>query len=57
MVDCYHGDLRIEHIKLKRDEDGIPLLVNGIPLVDGIEDIKLPYRRKEVEDMLKTIKL
>lgn len=51
-----HGDLHIEHVHLKRDDDGIPILEDGKPVVEGSDVILLPYRRKEVEDMLKTIK-
>lgn len=49
------GDLIIEHVHLKRDEEGIPILENGLPVVLKTEKIKLPYRKKEVEEMLKTI--
>lgn len=53
------GDIIIEHVQLKRDpdNDNLPVLdKNGKPIVLRIEKIKLPYRKKEVEDMLKTIK-
>lgn len=53
------GDIIIEHIQLKRDpkNDNLPVLdKNGKPIVLKIDKIKLPYRKKEVEDMLKTIK-
>lgn len=53
------GDLIIEHVTLKRDplNDNIPILdENGKPVVLKIEQIKLPYRKKEVEAMLKTLK-
>jgi len=42
---------------MKRDEDGIPILVDGVPIVERCQDISLPYRRKEVEAMLETLKL
>lgn len=53
------GDIIIEHVHLKRDpdNDNIPILdALGKPVVLKIEQIKLPYRKKEVMDMLKTIK-
>ncbi len=52
------GDIIIEHVHLKRDpnNDNIPVLENGHPVVLKIEQIKLPYRKKEVEAMLKTLK-
>lgn len=52
------GDLVIEHVHLARDpeNDNIPILKDGKPVVQKIEKITLPYRKKEVEDMLKTIK-
>lgn len=52
------GDLIIEHVHLKRDplNDNIPVLEDGKPVVLKIENKKLPYRKKEVEAMLKTLK-
>ena len=50
------GKLIIEHITLKRDEDGIPILENGQPVVLKEELIELPYRKTEVIDMLKHYK-
>lgn len=53
------GEIIIEHITLERDpeNDNIPVLKNGIPVIIGKPKIiKLPYRKKEVEDMLKTLK-
>lgn len=52
------GDLIIEHIHLKRDpdNDNIPVMDNGVPIVERIDIIKLPYLKKEVMEMLKTIK-
>jgi ATP-dependent exoDNAse (exonuclease V) beta subunit len=51
------GDLIIEHVHLKRDpsNDNIPVLEDGQPVILHIEQIKLPYRKKEVEAILKTI--
>lgn len=52
------GDIILEHIHLKRnpDDDNLPMLdENGKPIVLKIEKIKLPYRKKEVMDMLATI--
>lgn len=52
------GDLIIEHVQLERDpdNDNIPILKDGKPIVKKIEKISLPYRKKEVEDMLATLK-
>lgn len=52
------GDIMIEHVHLERDpdNDNIPILVDGKPVVKKIEQIKLPYRKKEVEAMLATLK-
>lgn len=52
------GDIIIEHVHLKRDpnNDNIPVLENGQPVVLKIEQITLPYRKKEVMAMLATIK-
>lgn len=51
------GDLILEHVHLKRDEAGMPILENGKPVVLKTEEIRVPYRKKEVQDMLKTLKL
>ncbi len=52
------GDIAIEHITLKRDpdNDNIPVLEDSKPVVLKTEIIKLPYRKKEVMAMLKTLK-
>lgn len=52
------GDIIIEHIQLKRDpdNDNLPILLNGKPIVEKVTQHKLPYRKKEVMDMLKTRK-
>lgn len=52
------GEIIIEHVHLARDpeNDNLPILRDGKPIVLKVEKIKLPYRKKEVEDMLKTIK-
>lgn len=52
------GDIIIEHMHLKRDpdKDNIPVLEDGKPVVLKTETIKLPYRKKEVIAMLKTLK-
>lgn len=53
------GDIILEHVHLKRDpnDDNLPILdKNGKPTVLKIEKIKLPYRKQEVINMLKTIK-
>lgn len=53
------GEIVIEHIHLQRDpdNDNIPVLVDGRPVVKKIEQITLPYRKKEVEAMLATLKV
>lgn len=53
------GDIILEHVHLERDanNDNLPVLgIDGKPIVLKIDKIKLPYRKKEVMDMLKTIK-
>lgn len=54
------GDIILEHIHLKRDpdNDNLPIIdkVTGHPIVLKIDKIKLPYRKKEVMDMLATLK-
>lgn len=52
------GEIIIEHVSLKRDplNDDIPILKDAKPVVEKIEKIKLPYLKKEVIGMLKTIK-
>ena len=53
------GEIIIEHISLKRDpkNDNIPILIDGKPVEIGRTTIKLPYRKKEVQAMLSTIKI
>jgi hypothetical protein len=53
------GEIIIEHVTLKRDpdNDNIPVLDNlGNPIVIKVQKIKLPYLKKEVIEMLKTLK-
>lgn len=53
------GDLIIEHVTLKRDIDNDNIAVldkNGHPIVLSTEQISLPYRKKEVIALLKTLK-
>ena len=52
------GEIILEHHHLKRDEenDGMPIFENGKPIVTKKETIRLPYRKKEVMEMLKTLK-
>ena len=53
------GDLILEHVELERDEDddNIPILKDGKPVVKNIKQIKIPYRKREVIDMFsKSIK-
>lgn len=49
------GDIILEWCPLERDEEGIPILYDGVPREVKRDIIKLPYRKKEVEAMLKTI--
>lgn len=49
------GKIILEWCPLERDEDGFPILYNGAPRQLKHEIIELPYRKKEVEAMLKTI--
>lgn len=53
------GDIMIEHVQLERDpdNDNLPVLFQGKPVVKKIENILLPYRKKEVMDMLATLKV
>lgn len=53
------GEIVIEHVHLERDvdNDNIPVLRDGKPVVKKIEQIRLPYRKKEVEAMLATLKV
>jgi hypothetical protein len=53
------GDIMIEHVHLRRDpeNDNIPIIIEGRPIVEKIERIALPYRKKEVQDILKTLKI
>lgn len=48
------GELILEHVHLQRDEDGVPILdEKGKPVCLKIKKIKIPYLKKEVEEMLK----
>lgn len=52
------GDIIVEHIHLKRNPDDMNLPIldeNGLPVVLKIEQIKLPYRKNEVIEMLKLL--
>lgn len=53
------GDIIIEHIHLRRDieNDNIPILIDDKPVVEKIEKINLPYRKKEVIEMLSQLKI
>ncbi len=51
------GKLFIEHITLKRDAEGIPILDDyGKPIILNEETILIPYLKREVMDMLKHYK-
>ena len=47
------GKIILEHMHLKRNEDGYPILENGLPIVTKTDIKYLPYRKREVEDMIK----
>lgn len=47
------GELVIEHVHLKRNEEGYPIFEDGKPIILKEEIIKVPYRKREVESMLK----
>jgi hypothetical protein len=46
------GDLILDHLQLERDDDGIPVLYDGKPKIIKTTQIKVPYLRKEVKDIL-----
>jgi ATP-dependent exoDNAse (exonuclease V) beta subunit len=50
------GTIILEWCPLERDEEGFPILYDGKPKVKMEKQIELPYRKKEVIDMLKTLK-
>jgi hypothetical protein len=52
------GELIIEHIHFKREGDynNQPIMENGKHVVDRIDKILVPYRKKEVIEMLDTLK-
>lgn len=50
------GKIILEWCPLERDEQGIPILYNGVPKVLKEEIFELPYLKKEVEAMLKALK-
>lgn len=50
------GKIILEWNPIQRDEEGFPILYDGKPKVLFSRDIELPYRKKEVIDMLKTLK-
>lgn len=52
------GKIILEWCPLERDEDGIPILYDGKPRVikKQAKNIEVPYRKKEVMAMLKTLK-
>ena len=47
------GKLLLKHINIQRDDEGIPVLENGKPIVMNEEIIEVPYRRKEIEAIIK----
>lgn len=49
------GKIILEWCPLERDEDGFPVLYDGKPKSIKHEIIELPYLKKEVEAMLKTL--
>lgn len=51
------GKITLNWCPIGRDENGIPILYNGEPKILKEMPIEIPYRRKEVVDMLNTIKI
>lgn len=47
------GELVIEHVHLKRNDEGYPIFEEGKPVILKEEMIKIPYRKREVEALLK----
>lgn len=50
------GKLILEHITLERDEEGIPVLKEGLPVILAEKEIELPYLKKEVIAMMEYYK-
>jgi hypothetical protein len=50
------GKIILEWCPIERDEDGVPVLYDGKPKQIAHKEIQLPYRKKEVIAMLKTLK-
>jgi hypothetical protein len=50
------GKIILEWCPIERDEDGYPILYDGKPKQLFQKSIEMPYRKKEVISMLKTIK-
>lgn len=50
------GNITLIWCPLERDEEGIPVLYNGLPRILKEERIDIPYRKKEVMAMLATLK-
>lgn len=50
------GDLILNHISIKRDSDGIPILENNIPVITNAKRINLLYRKEEVKKILNDTK-
>ena len=46
------GKIILKWCPIERDEDGIPVLYDGVPKIIKEEDIELPYLKKEVIKML-----
>ncbi len=46
------GKIILRWCPIERDEDGIPILYDGVPKILKEEDIELPYLKKEVIKML-----
>lgn len=50
------GKIILEWCPIERDEEGIPILHKGKPKQLFHKNIEIPYRKKEVIEMLKTLK-
>lgn len=50
------GKIILEWCPIERDEDGVPILYDGVPKQLFQKNIEIPYRKKEVINMLNTLK-
>lgn len=50
------GKIILKWVPIERDEEGVPVLHDGVPRILFEKHIELPYRKKEVMAMLETIR-